>query len=70
VNSTVYITDPSTATGYREADLNEIMTAARHALNRKARRGTGFTSPRVTADYLMARLAELPPRSFHHDLPR
>jgi len=64
MNSTLYITDPNTATGYREATLDEIMTAARHALNRKARRGTGFTSPRVTADYLIARLAELPHEVF------
>jgi DNA repair protein RadC len=57
---TLYITDEHTATGYREATLEEIMATARHALNRKVHRGIGLTSPRVTADYLIARLAELP----------
>lgn len=40
------------------------MAAARHGLNRRVRRGTGLTSPRVTADYLIARLAELPHEVF------
>ena len=59
MNTTLYLTDPNTVTGYREAALEEIMTTARQALNRKVHRGTGFTSPRVIADYLVARLAEL-----------
>jgi DNA repair protein RadC len=57
---TLYTTDNCTSTGYREATHDEIMTAARQALNHKVRRGTGLTSPRVTRDFLMARLAELP----------
>jgi DNA repair protein RadC len=56
----LYTTDSCTSTGYREAIYDEIMTAARQALNHKVRRGTGLTSPRVTRDFLMARLAELP----------
>jgi len=56
---TLYTTDPLTGTGYREATFEELMTAARQALSRKVRRGTGMTSPRVTADYLVARYAGL-----------
>jgi DNA repair protein RadC len=59
-HTTLYITDTNTATGYREASLEEIMTTARQALNRKVHRGIGLTSPRVTRDYLIARLAEFP----------
>jgi DNA repair protein RadC len=59
-HTTLYITDANTATGYREATLEEIMTITRHALNRKVHRGIGLTSPRVTRDYLIARLAEFP----------
>src|SRR5450631_1069513 len=57
---TLYTTDSCTSTGYREATHDEIMTAARQALNHKVRRGIGLTSPRVTRDFLMTRLAELP----------
>jgi hypothetical protein len=57
---TLYINDQHTTTGYREATLEEIMTGARHALSLRVRRGTVFTSPKITADYLTARLAELP----------
>jgi DNA repair protein RadC len=57
---TLFTADPHTSTGYREATHDEIMTAARNALNHKVRRGTGLTSPRVTRDFLIARLAELP----------
>jgi DNA repair protein RadC len=61
---TLYTADSCTSTGYREATHDEIMTAARQALNHKVRKGTGFTSPRVAADYLTARLAELPHEVF------
>jgi len=43
----LYITDTHTSTGYREATLDEI------------RRGTVFSSPKITADYLIARLGQL-----------
>ena len=56
----LYTADPHTSTGFRQTSFDEIMTAARQALNHKVRRGTGLTSPRVTRDFLMARLAELP----------
>ena len=39
-HTTLYITDEHTATGYREATLEEIMATARRALNRKVHRGT------------------------------
>jgi DNA repair protein RadC len=58
-NITLYTNDENTATGIREASFEEILTAARLALAKRVRRGTGFTSPRVTADYLRVRLSTL-----------
>jgi DNA repair protein RadC len=55
----LYTNDENAATGIREASFEEILTAARRALALRARKGTGFTSPRVTADYLRVRLAQL-----------
>ena len=40
------------------------MTGARKAVSRKVRRGTTLSSPRTTADYLMARLAQHPHEVF------
>jgi DNA repair protein RadC len=51
-----YITDEH-ATGYREATLDEIMTRARQALRNRVHKGTVLSSPRMTANYLTARLA-------------
>jgi DNA repair protein RadC len=56
---TLYTIDSHTTTGFREATLEEIMTGARHALSLRVRKGTVFTSPKVTADYLIARLGIL-----------
>jgi DNA repair protein RadC len=55
----LYTNDENTATGIREASFEEILDAARRALALRVRRGTGFTSPRVTADYLRVRLGTL-----------
>ncbi len=55
----LYITDEHSASGYREATLDEIMTGARQALATRVRKGTVFTSPKVAADYLIARLGQL-----------
>jgi DNA repair protein RadC len=55
----LYTTDENTATGIREASFQEVLDAARLALAKRVRRGTGFTSPRVTADYLRVRLSAL-----------
>jgi DNA repair protein RadC len=57
-NINLYITDEHTSTGYREATLEEIMTCARQALRNRVRRGTILSSPRMTANYLIGRLAE------------
>jgi DNA repair protein RadC len=57
---TLYTTDATTSTGYREATFDEILTGARQAASRKFRRGTTLSSPRATADYLMARLSHHP----------
>lgn len=58
-NIILYTTDANTPTGIREASFQEVLDAARLALAKRVRRGTGFTSPRVTADYLRVRLATL-----------
>jgi hypothetical protein len=55
----LYTTDGDTSTGYREATLNEIMIGARLALSMRVRKGTVFSSPRITPDYLIARLGLL-----------
>lgn len=52
----LYTIDASNSTGYRPATLDEIMTSARHALNRRVRKGTALTSPQLTRDYLTAKL--------------
>ena len=55
----LYTTDEHSSTGFRQATLDEIMTGARQALAARVRKGTVFTSPKVTADYLVARLGQL-----------
>jgi DNA repair protein RadC len=55
----LFIADEHASTGYREATFEEIMTGARRALNSRVRRGTVFSSPKITADYLIARLGGL-----------
>jgi predicted ABC-type ATPase len=58
-NITLYTTDENCTNGIREASFQEVLDAARIALAKRVRRGTGFTSPRVTADYLRVRLSAL-----------
>jgi DNA repair protein RadC len=58
-NIILYTTDETAATGIREASFQEVLDAARIALAKRVRRGTSFTSPRVTADYLRVRLSAL-----------
>jgi hypothetical protein len=58
-NITLYTNDENATTGIREASFEEILDCARRALAKRVRRGTGFTSPRVTADYLRVRLSSL-----------
>jgi DNA repair protein RadC len=58
-NIILYTTDENSTTGIREASFQEVLDAARLALAKRVRRGTGFTSPRVTADYLRVRLGTL-----------
>ena len=59
-NIILYTTDANTSNGIREASFQEVLDAARLALSKRVRRGTGFTSPRVTADYLRVRLGTTP----------
>jgi hypothetical protein len=56
----LYTSDANTATGIREATLDEIMTGARQVLSSHVRKGTVFSSPKITANYLTARLAQHP----------
>ena len=56
----LYTSDAHASMGYREATFEEIMMGARQAISRKVRRGTTLSSPRTTAAYLMARLAQHP----------
>jgi DNA repair protein RadC len=58
-NIILYTTDEHSANGIREASFQEVLDAARLALAKRVRRGTGFTSPRVTADFLRVRLGSL-----------
>jgi DNA repair protein RadC len=44
---------------YRTASVDEVMTVARHAIARRVRRGTSFTSPRLVRDFLFTKLSEL-----------
>lgn len=44
---------------FRPATADEVLVAARQALARKVRRGTAFTSPEVTRQFLRLKLAEL-----------
>jgi len=55
---TLYITDASNPTGFRQATLEEIMAAARHILSIRIRKGTLLDSPKATSDYLTVRLAQ------------
>ncbi|MGA2778122.1 MAG: DNA repair protein RadC [Steroidobacteraceae bacterium] len=57
-------TDKYTSTGYRAATFDEIMTGARQALAARIRRGTVLTSPRLTSDFLTARLSQRPHEVF------
>jgi DNA repair protein RadC len=56
--TTLYTTDVNNPTGFRAATLDEIMAGARHALSIRIRKGTVLNSPKATADFLIARLAQ------------
>jgi DNA repair protein RadC len=56
--TSLYTADINNPTGFRAATLDEIMTGARHALSIRIRKGKVLDSPKATADFLTARLAE------------
>jgi len=58
MNTILHVTDANSATGYREATSEEIITAARERLNHRVRRGTHLESPKATRDYLRLRLGD------------
>ena len=62
--TTLYIKDICATTGYREATLDELLTAAKHALALRVRKGVTLSSPKLTSDYLIARIAHLPHEVF------
>lgn len=49
---------------YRQATADEVMTAARGVLSRRVRRGTEFTSPQLSRDYLRVKLGTLEHEAF------
>jgi DNA repair protein RadC len=49
---------------YVAVSSEEIVAAAKAAMNRRVRRGVALTSPRVVRDYLAARLGSLEHESF------
>jgi DNA repair protein RadC len=59
MNTNLYIADSNTATGFRAATLEEIMTGARQVLNHRVRKGAALTSPQLTRDFLTAKLGTL-----------
>jgi DNA repair protein RadC len=63
-SSNLFIADEHTSTGFREATFEEIMTGARQALSSRVRRGTLLNSPRLTANFLIARLGQRPYETF------
>jgi hypothetical protein len=50
--------------GLRGATTTEIISAARHALSRRVRRGASLTSPRLVRDFLSLKLGALEHESF------
>jgi DNA repair protein RadC len=56
MNTIIYTTDAEGS--YREATFDEIMTAARHALALRVRKGTPMQSPKASRDFLMMKLAD------------
>jgi len=60
----LFVADEHTSTGFREATLDEIMNGARQALSARVRRGTVLNYPRLTANFLTARLAQRPYETF------
>ena len=45
------------ANGYRVASVDEVVSTAKCAINRKYRRGQAFTSPKMVEDYLRVKLS-------------
>jgi DNA repair protein RadC len=62
-NINLYTLD-TTTNDYRPATADEILAAARRELIGRVRKGTIFTSPKVTSEYLIARLGHLPHEVF------
>ncbi len=60
----LYTSDPHTLSGFRRASFDEILTGAKQALSLRVRKGATLSSPGLTADYLIARIAHLPHEVF------
>lgn len=56
-NKNLLVIDTAAEGGYRQASFEEILEAARAALSNRVKKGTALTSPKLTRDYLMTRLA-------------
>ena len=57
LNKNLLVNDTAAEGGYRQATFEEILEAARAALTHRVKKGTALTSPKLTRDYLMTRLA-------------
>jgi DNA repair protein RadC len=51
------VIDTAAEGGYRAANFEEILEAARAALSNRVKKGTALTSRKLTRDYLMTRLS-------------
>lgn len=56
-NKNLLVIDTAAEGGYRAANFEEILEAARAALSNRVKKGTALTSPKLTRDYLMTRLS-------------
>jgi DNA repair protein RadC len=56
----LYTRDPRTPSGFRQATFDEILTGAKQSLSLRVRKGVTLSSPKLTSDYLIARIAHLP----------
>ena len=56
-NKNLLVIDTAAEGGYRPANFEEILEAARAALSNRVKKGTALTSPKLTRDYLMTRLS-------------
>ena len=55
-HTNLLVTDTAAEGGYRAAQIEEILDAARRALSIRVKRGTSVTSPKLVRDFLTVQL--------------